>query len=92
MAKVFKARCPKPSGWEPPTSMLTTRVDGWSLANCRCLGIGIQSQKSGVKSMELVVERSLKLDALNHVGWESSMDLYYMDTIEINTLSIALLQ
>nr|CAN71709.1 hypothetical protein VITISV_013456 [Vitis vinifera] len=30
-----------------------------------CLGIEFQSQKSGEKSEELVVERSLKLDALN---------------------------
>ena len=35
------------------------------LTYCRCLGIEFQSQKSGEKSEELVVERSLKLDALN---------------------------
>ena len=45
--------------------MLVTRVNRWSLTYCRCLGIKIHSQKSGVKSEELVVERSLKLDALN---------------------------
>nr|CAN83992.1 hypothetical protein VITISV_018456 [Vitis vinifera] len=33
-----------------------------------CLGIEFQSQKFGVKSEELVVERSLKLDALN-LNW-----------------------
>ena len=38
------------------------------LAYCRCLGIKIHSQKSGVKSKELVVEKSLKLDALN-LNW-----------------------
>ena len=45
--------------------MLVTRVNRWSLTYCRCLGIEFQSQKSGGKSEELVVERSLKLDALN---------------------------
>nr|CAN68870.1 hypothetical protein VITISV_013506 [Vitis vinifera] len=34
----------------------------------KCLGIKIHSQKSRVKSEELVVERSLKLDALNLNG------------------------
>ena len=45
--------------------MLVAKVNRWSLTYCRCLGIIIHSQKSGVKSEELVVERSLKLDALN---------------------------
>ena len=45
--------------------MLVKRVNRWSLTYCRCLGIEFQSQKSEVKSEELVVERSLKLDALN---------------------------
>ena len=45
--------------------MLVTMVNRWSLTYCRSLGIKFQSQKSGVKSKELVVERSLKLDALN---------------------------
>ena len=45
--------------------MFITRVNRWSLTYCRCLGNKIHSQKSGVKSEELVVERSLKLDALN---------------------------
>nr|CAN74379.1 hypothetical protein VITISV_013672 [Vitis vinifera] len=39
----------------------------------RCLGIEFQSQKSGVKSKELVVERSLKLDALN-LNWLGVID------------------
>ena len=38
-----------------------------------CLGIKIHSQKSGVKSKELVVERSLKLDALN-LDWLGVID------------------
>ena len=53
--------------------MLVTRVDRWSLTYCRCLGIKIHSQKSGVKSEELVVERSLKLDALN-LNWLGVID------------------
>lgn len=53
--------------------MLVTRVDRWSLAYCRCLGIKIHSQKSGVKSEELVVERSLKLDALS-LDWLGVID------------------
>ena len=28
MAKVFKIRCPKPTGWESPTLLLITWVDG----------------------------------------------------------------
>ena len=48
--------------------MLVTRVDRWNLTYCRCLGIKIHSEKSEVKSEELVVERSLKLDALNLNG------------------------
>ena len=39
-----------------------------SLTYCRCLGIEMHSQKSGVKSKELVVEWSLKLGALN-LNW-----------------------
>ncbi|RVW83551.1 hypothetical protein CK203_054199 [Vitis vinifera] len=39
----------------------------------RCLGIKIHSQKSGVKSEELVVERSLKLNALN-LNWLGVID------------------
>ena len=35
MVKVFKARCPKPTGWESPTLMLAIWVNMWSLANCR---------------------------------------------------------
>nr|CAN70701.1 hypothetical protein VITISV_035125 [Vitis vinifera] len=38
-----------------------------------CLGIKIHSQKSGVKSEELVVERPLKLDALN-LNWLGVID------------------
>ena len=53
--------------------MLITRVNRWSLAYCRCLGIKIHSQKSGVKSEELVVEKSLKLDALN-LDWLGVID------------------
>ncbi|OIB60400.1 hypothetical protein A7L04_17970 [Acinetobacter baumannii] len=37
------------------------------------MGIKIHSQKSGVKSEELVVERSLKLDALN-LNWLGVID------------------
>ena len=65
--------------------MLITRVNRWSLTYCRCLGIKIHSQKFGVKSEELVVERSLKLDALNLNWLESSMDPRYMDNLEKNT-------
>ena len=64
MVKIFKTWC-LGNGWESLTSMLVTWVNRWSLAYCRCLGIKIHSQKSGVKSEELVVEKSLKLDALN---------------------------
>ena len=53
--------------------MLVTRVNRWSLTYCRCLGIKIHSQKSGVKSEELVVEISLKLDALN-LNWLGVID------------------
>ena len=53
--------------------MLVTRVNRWSLTYCRCLGIEFQSQKSGVKYEELVVERSLKLDALN-LDWLGVID------------------
>ena len=53
--------------------MLVTRVDRWILAYGRCLGIKIHSQKSGVKSEELEVERSLKLDALN-LNWLGVID------------------
>ena len=53
--------------------MLITRVNRWSLTYCRCLGIEFQSQKSGVKYEELVVERSLKLDALN-LNWLGVID------------------
>ena len=70
--------------------MLVTRVKRWSLTYCRCLGIQIHSQKSEVKSEELMVEKSLKLNAL--IGLESSMDPRYMDNLEKNTLSFVLLQ
>ena len=53
--------------------MLVIRVDRWNLTYCRCLGIKIYSQKSMVKSEELVVERSLKLDALN-LNWLGVID------------------
>ena len=52
--------------------MLVTKVNRWSLTYCRCLGIEFQSQKFGKKS-ELVVERSLKLDALN-LNWLGVID------------------
>ena len=72
MVKIFKIWCPKPY-WESSTSMLVTRVNRWSLTYCRCLGIKIHSQKSEVKFEELVVERSLKLDALN-LNWLGVID------------------
>ena len=50
-----------------------TRVNKWSLTYCKCLGIKFQSQKSRVKSKELVIERSLKLDALN-LDWLGVID------------------
>ena len=53
--------------------MLVTRVNRWSLTYCRCWGIEFQSQKSWKKSKELVVERSLKLDALN-LNWLGVID------------------
>ena len=53
--------------------MLVTMVNRWILTYCRCLGIKIHSQKSGVKSEELVVERSLNLDALN-LDWLGVID------------------
>ena len=53
--------------------MLVTRVDRWSLTYCRCLGIKIHSQKSGVKFEELVVEKSLKLDVIN-LNWLGVID------------------
>ena len=53
--------------------MLITRVNRWSLTYYRCLGIEFQSQKSGVKSEELEVEISLKLDALN-LDWLGVID------------------
>ena len=60
-------------GWDSLTSMLITRVNGWSLTYCRCLGIKFQIQKSEVKSEKLVVERSLKLDVLN-LNWLGDID------------------
>ena len=52
----------------------------------------IHSQKSGEKSMELVVERSLKLDALN-LNWLGVINgPPYMDNLEKNTFSFVLLQ
>ena len=48
-------------------------VNRWGLTYCRCLSIKFHSQKSGVKSKELVVERSLKLDAL-HLNWLGVID------------------
>ena len=60
-------------GSTSPTLMLIIRVKRWSLTYCRCLGIKFQSQKSGVKSEELVVERSLKLNALN-LDWLGVID------------------
>ena len=53
--------------------MPITRVNMWSLTYCRCLGIKIHSQKSKVKFEELVVEKSLKLDALN-LNWLGVID------------------
>ena len=47
--------------------------DRWSLTYCRCLGIKFHSQKSGKKSEELVVKKSLKLDALN-LDWLGVID------------------
>ena len=38
-AKVFKARCLKPTGWESLTLLLITWVNRWSLAICRCWSI-----------------------------------------------------
>ena len=68
--------------------MLVTRVNRWSLTYCRCLGIKIHSQKSGVKSEELVVEKSLKLDALN-LDWLGVIDgPRYMDNLENNAFKL----
>ena len=53
--------------------MLVTRVNRWSLTYCRSWVLKFHSQKSGVKSEELVVERSLKLDALN-LNWLGVID------------------
>ena len=53
--------------------MLVTRVNRWSLTYCKRLGIELKSQKLGEKSEELVVERSLKLDALN-LDWLGVID------------------
>ena len=53
--------------------MLVTRVNRWSLTYCRCLGIKFYSQNFGVKSEELVVEKPLKLDALN-LDWLGVID------------------
>ena len=36
MAKVFKARCPKPTGQESPTLLLVTWVNSWSLIIYGC--------------------------------------------------------
>ena len=73
--------------------MLITRVNRWSLTYCRCLGIKFQSQKSGEKSEELVVERSLKLDALN-LDWLGVIDGSPLrgHFRKKNNFSIALLQ
>ena len=70
--------------------MLVTRVNRWSLTYCRCLGIKIHSHKSEVKSEELVVEKSLKFDALNLIGWELSMDPRYMDNLEKNAFKLCI--
>ena len=53
--------------------MLVTRMNWWSLTYCGCLGIKFHYQKFGAKSEELVVERSLKLDALN-LDWLEVID------------------
>ena len=53
--------------------MLVIRVNRWSLTYCKRLGIELKSQKLGEKSEELVVERSLKLDALN-LDWLGVID------------------
>ena len=53
--------------------MLVSRVNKWSLIYCRCVEIEFQSQKSGEKSEEIVVERSLELDALN-LDWLGVID------------------
>ena len=72
--------------------MLVKRVNRWSLTYYRCLGIKFQFQKSGVKSEELVVERSLKLDALN-LDWLGVIDGSPLHGhFRKNTLSIACLQ
>ena len=48
----------------------------------------IHSQKSWVKSKELVVERSLKLDALN-LNWLGFINgPCYMDNLEKNTFKL----
>ena len=39
MAKFFKDRCPKPTGWESLTLLLVTWLNRWSLAICRCWSI-----------------------------------------------------
>ena len=65
--------------------MLVTMVNRWSLTYCRCLGIKFHSQKSRIKSEELVVERSLKLDALNLNWLGVIVDPRYMDNLEKNT-------
>nr|CAN62451.1 hypothetical protein VITISV_016674 [Vitis vinifera] len=50
---------------EMTTGDIETPILSTQTSTTKCLGIKIHSQKSGVKSEELVVERSLKLDALN---------------------------
>ena len=55
------------------TNQLRHQLGMNHLTYCRCLGIKIHSQKSGVKYEELLVEKSLKLDALN-LNWLGVID------------------
>ena len=57
MEKVFKTRCPKPTGKEPST---LCSLHGRIGRVYQIIGVGVSSSlKSGVKPEELVVERSL---------------------------------
>ena len=44
--------------------------------------------ESGVKPLEFVVERSLWLDAITFIGWESSVNPCYMDFGEVDSSAL----
>ena len=93
MVKIFKTQCPKPWLVGSHTSMLVTRVNRWSLAYCRCLGIKnsfskVRGEIRGVSGWKILKAWCPKPWLVGSHRWIPR----YMDTLENNTFSIALLQ